>query len=1416
MARKISGIWIPIGLDTQQIQGDMERLRKELGVAAASMSQAFDRSLNPANLIKSFGELTKGIGNVRDAARALEHLRPMGNLEGALRYLTPELKELAQTLGLTEEAQKQLLQQMARNNVIQQQVNGLRQLERALGTTREETLRLAQTYGMAVSQMARERYLGSQMRELAPITSQTAEQFRRLARAAGELPSQANFKKFFDLKQIQNAVNAFRQLHPNLKLTSEYYQQIAQAAGVATSQVRAYMQAQGSGGRGILGAFTPSNMTAGIQSALGAAGVVGGMYGVVELGKAMVDASLKMENMTLAFQSIYGSAEKAESQLDFVRQVSQNLGLSFTNTAEGAKKLFASMQGTVLEKDANKIFLAFSNMGAALKLTGDEMNSVFLAISQMASKGKVSAEELRQQLAERMPGAVTLFAQAIGVSTKELDKMLQDGSVGLEHLAKFADAVQEKYKGGAQAASSGLQAELNRVSNAWFDLKRAFVDTDSLASGVNVLATALGKVAEYGPGVASVVGELLKFGLASRVAYSAISGIGALSAKIAELGGAGAAAGIGMTKFMAVLAKLANPVGLAAAALGGVALAVWNNETSMSDGEKVVAKYANTMTTLDEAAKNASLSLEDMNEKQKQNLFDKIAINAEKAARDISALFNAPDVFTLPTDLVSDEMSEMLELVATRSKSGIDSLFDSMRTSFTGAAQSGLLGQVKVLADTVGNQLLGGIREKVGSGKISEILDEARTSFDSFRNELERAGATEQALSQFDRLVSSVIESGNAYRDAEAKLESWGKKTEEVADIAQEASTAYDAIMKLTKGTEVGKENKATKELDSIISGLFTLQQSATEARAEMDFLGEGVDKNSEQWKNLQTRVTQFESIMPAVASLALKGGTDFQAFAEKLHQAAQNADNTTDALENLRVQMQKAYNLALADSVEKSIAAMQSEIVLMGKDASMQSAFSKISGFVKDTAKQTEAAKAFAARNTQDLVKILVDGGMEAQQASQLTATAFEYAQAKGAKSAARTQASAAKAAAQEMSKYAKAIGEVEKKIAELQSKYDDDPSIKYWADVRGEIAKLQNLLEKGTGTEAERARLKGLMQDYERLARVRADQMAEEEKRQKQIALPGQLGSSWGNLSGIDASMNASMQKQALDAQVSAKQIEWQKAMKDGLVTFAETIQGMEDLANERNVKMAALDGDLTANFQIALEQQYQEVQNWQTSVSDIFISGITSASNAFADFFIKGIQDTKSLGEAFSNMVDSMISSLAQLFMQMIVFSSIKKIFGKFDFGGGGDDPLGFGINAKGNVFSGGNISDFSGSVVSRPTFFSGTHLTAYANGGNIMGEKGPEAVLPLRRNNGGRLGVEASVAAPSVEMTQAININIDNRTDSQVTASKTTDAGGNVDIMLLIEQKIGDAMKRPGSAPFRALQNTWQGSTALASR
>lgn len=73
-----------------------------------------------------------------------------------------------------------------------------------------------------------------------------------------------------------------------------------------------------------------------------------------------------------------------------------------------------------------------------------------------------------------------------------------------------------------------------------------------------------------------------------------------------------------------------------------------------------------------------------------------------------------------------------------------------------------------------------------------------------------------------------------------------------------------------------------------------------------------------------------------------------------------------------------------------------------------------------------------------------------------------------------------------------------------------------------------------------------------------------------------------------------------------------------------------------------------------------------------------------------------------------------------------------------GGGSFVPTpGAGMFARGAAFSRGKVIPFArGGIVDKPTVF------PMARGMGLMGEAGPEAVLPLRRGPGGRLGVEAA--------------------------------------------------------------------------
>jgi hypothetical protein len=136
--------------------------------------------------------------------------------------------------------------------------------------------------------------------------------------------------------------------------------------------------------------------------------------------------------------------------------------------------------------------------------------------------------------------------------------------------------------------------------------------------------------------------------------------------------------------------------------------------------------------------------------------------------------------------------------------------------------------------------------------------------------------------------------------------------------------------------------------------------------------------------------------------------------------------------------------------------------------------------------------------------------------------------------------------------------------------------------------------------------------------------------------------------------------------------------------------------------------------------LAEEAQKLNDFYKSIGDTITSSVGGALEGL-------IFQSKSLGESLK----SLAQSLAKMFLQF----GVQTAFGALGESGGFLGKL-FG-NAKGNVFAENKIVPFAyGGVVNKPTLF------PMANGMGLMGEAGPEAIMPLRRGPGGRLGVEAN--------------------------------------------------------------------------
>jgi tape measure domain-containing protein len=178
---------------------------------------------------------------------------------------------------------------------------------------------------------------------------------------------------------------------------------------------------------------------------------------------------------TAKFQSLENAIKATgdAKNLQFLNEQVDRLGLDITAAYQGYKTFSGALMGTALAgEQGNKVFRQVSEAATVMGLSGEQTEGAFLALGQMMGKGTVSAEELRGQLGERIPGAFQIAAKAMGVTTAQLGKMMQQGEIVAEDfLPKFGNELEKRFGKQAAGASESLQANLNKLDASWQRLK---------------------------------------------------------------------------------------------------------------------------------------------------------------------------------------------------------------------------------------------------------------------------------------------------------------------------------------------------------------------------------------------------------------------------------------------------------------------------------------------------------------------------------------------------------------------------------------------------------------------------------------------------------------------------------------------------------------------------------------------------------------------------------------------------------------------------------------------------------------------------------------------------------------------------------------------------------------------------------
>ena len=197
-------------------------------------------------------------------------------------------------------------------------------------------------------------------------------------------------------------------------------------------------------------------------------------------------------------QAVTSETGTFSNSLAFVDNLAQRFNVPLESARQGFVKLYASMQPTGFSQEQIEgLFTGISQASAAFGLSADKVDRVNYAFAQMASKGQIMSEELKGQLGDVLPGALSLFAEAAKMSIPEFSKAMEDGAFKgkamMQVLENVGILMKVKFGAAATGAAKTLQGALNGIQN---NLKLMY---EAFGPVVNRMA------AVFGPKITSLI-----------------------------------------------------------------------------------------------------------------------------------------------------------------------------------------------------------------------------------------------------------------------------------------------------------------------------------------------------------------------------------------------------------------------------------------------------------------------------------------------------------------------------------------------------------------------------------------------------------------------------------------------------------------------------------------------------------------------------------------------------------------------------------------------------------------------------------------------------------------------------------------------------------------------------------------------
>lgn len=299
-----------------------------------------------------------------------------------------------------------------------------------------------------------------------------------------------------------------------------------------------------------------------------------GFEALKSAGESLIEAQVQLQQIHYTLISATGSANAAGSAFKWLQQQSQQLGLNLQPSAQGFAQLAAAANASGISlSQVKELFTAYAKAQTVMHLTSEQSQHALLALTEMMSRGTIQSRQLNQQLGFAIPGSAGRFKAAVekmvagtdlaGKSFMALEK--HGELVTAKFMPALIQALNESGRG-YQDAAQGLNAEINRLKTAWFDLKTNVsggLFNSAATESIKVMAANLQNLAD----VASIAGGVA---LSRLIGARLGAGVGSLSQSLAARTAAKEQAASEFQLAEATVAETAAQVKNTQAALAGV------------------------------------------------------------------------------------------------------------------------------------------------------------------------------------------------------------------------------------------------------------------------------------------------------------------------------------------------------------------------------------------------------------------------------------------------------------------------------------------------------------------------------------------------------------------------------------------------------------------------------------------------------------------------------------------------------------------------------------------------------------------------------------------------------------------------------------------------------------------------------